>query len=96
MWEEEERLLKETETVFASLSMREIADRDLREILFEPTELIGNFKKDEIEKIIRDVDRENAPKRAKSSSCYRDSLLKYNQCIYKHSRPTSRIFKLEN
>jgi hypothetical protein len=41
--------------------MREIADRDLKDVLSEPTELIGEFKEeDEFENLIREVDKENA------------------------------------
>jgi hypothetical protein len=44
-----------------SLRMREFADRDLTAVLSEPTELIRDFKEeDEFEKLIREVDRENA------------------------------------
>jgi hypothetical protein len=38
--------------------MREIADRDLKDVLSEPMELMGEFKEeDEFEKLIRQVDR---------------------------------------
>jgi len=43
------------------ISIREIADRDLKDVLSEPMELMGEFKEeDEFEKLIRQVDRENA------------------------------------
>jgi hypothetical protein len=59
--EEEERLTEETEKAIACLSMRELADRDLKDVLSEPTELMGEFKEeDEFEELIRQVDRENA------------------------------------
>ena len=48
------------ETTIVSLSMREITDRELRDVLSEPIELIREFKEDdEFEKLIRDVDRNN-------------------------------------
>jgi hypothetical protein len=60
-WEEEERLPKETENAIACLSVREIANRDLKDVLSEPTELMGEFKEeDEFENPIREVDKENA------------------------------------
>jgi hypothetical protein len=41
--------------------MREFANRDLIAVLSEPIELIGDFKEeDEFEKLIREVDKENA------------------------------------
>jgi len=41
--------------------MRELADRDLKDIRSEPTELMGEFKEEEeFENLIREVDRENA------------------------------------
>ncbi|PVH67948.1 hypothetical protein DL98DRAFT_599954 [Cadophora sp. DSE1049] len=59
--EEQERLVKETEKAIACLSMRDFADRDLKDVLSEPAELMGDFKEeDEFEKLIREVDRENA------------------------------------
>ena len=59
--EEEERLPKDTEKAIACLNMRVLADRDLKDILSEPTELIGEFKEeDEFENLIRAVDKENA------------------------------------
>ena len=59
--EEEERLVEETEKAIACLSMRDFADRDLKDVLSEPTELMGEFKEeDEFEELIRQVDRENA------------------------------------
>src|ERR1700716_3550696 len=43
------------------MSIREIADRDMKDVLSEPMELMGEFKEeDEFEKLIRQVDRENA------------------------------------
>jgi hypothetical protein len=43
------------------MSMREIADQDWKDGLSEPMELMGGFKEeDEFEKLIRQVDRENA------------------------------------
>lgn len=59
--EEEERLPKDTEKAIACLNMRELADRDLKDILSEPTELMGEFEEeDEFENLIRDTDKENA------------------------------------
>jgi hypothetical protein len=63
--EEEERLPKETEKAIASLRMRELTDRNRKDILSEPTKLMGEFKEeDESENFIGKVDRENA-----SSAC---------------------------
>jgi hypothetical protein len=60
-WEEEERLTKETEKAIACLSMRELADHNLKDVLSKLTELIGEFKEeDEFEELIRQVDRESA------------------------------------
>jgi hypothetical protein len=43
------------------LSIREIAGRDLRDVLSELTELMGEFKEDdESVKLIRDIDRDSA------------------------------------
>jgi hypothetical protein len=59
--EEEERLPRETETAIACLSMRGIADRDLKDVLSEPIELTREFKEqDEFESLIRGIDKENA------------------------------------
>jgi hypothetical protein len=59
--EEEERLAKETEKAIACLSMRDFANRNLKDVLSEPIELMGDFKEeDEFEKLIKEVDRENA------------------------------------
>lgn len=51
--EEEERLSGETEIAIARLTMREIADRDLKHILSMPTELIGEFKEKKLTRRIR-------------------------------------------
>jgi glutamine synthetase len=54
--EEEEQLPKETEMAIARLSTREIADRDLKDILSEPVELTGEFKEeDEFENLIKEI-----------------------------------------
>jgi hypothetical protein len=59
--EEEERLVKETEKAIACLSIRDFTNRNLKDILSEPIELIGEFKEeDEFEELIRQVNRENA------------------------------------
>jgi hypothetical protein len=59
--EEEALLLKEMEHAIVCLSIRGIADRDLKDVLYEPIELMRDFKEeDEFEKLIREVDRENA------------------------------------
>ena len=59
--QEEERLLKETEAAIARLSVREIAERDLKSLLFEPTELMGEFsEQNDFENLIRNVDNQNA------------------------------------
>lgn len=43
------------------LSMREIAGRDLKELLSEPAELLGEFKEeDEFEHLIKEIDKGNA------------------------------------
>jgi hypothetical protein len=58
---EEEQLPKETEAAIARLSVREIADRNLKDVLSKPTELIGEFRdQNEFEHLIREVDRQNA------------------------------------
>ena len=58
---EEERLPGETKTAIACLSMRGIADRDLKDILCEPTELSREFTgQDEFESLIRGIERGNA------------------------------------
>ena len=59
--QEEERLRQETEAAIGRLSMREIADRDLKELLSEPAELLGEFKEEgEFENLIKEIDKENA------------------------------------
>jgi hypothetical protein len=59
--EEEERLPENTEKAIAWLNMRDLADRDLRDTQSEPTELIGEFtKEDEFENLIRASNNENA------------------------------------
>ena len=59
--EEEERLTEETEKAIACLSMRDFTDRDLKDVLSELTELMGDFKQeDEFKKLIKEVNRENA------------------------------------
>lgn len=64
--EEEERLSGETEMAIACLTMREIADRDLKHILSVPTELTGDFtEKSEFNELIREINEENASKVAK-------------------------------
>lgn len=46
------------ETEERSLNMREIADRDLKDILPKPTELIGEFRDEhEFENLIRNIDK---------------------------------------
>ena len=43
------------------MSKREIADRDLKELLSEPTELLGEFKEEgEFENLIKEIDKGNA------------------------------------
>lgn len=52
---------KETEMAIARLSIREIADRDLKDILSEPEELMGEFKEeDEFKNLIKEIDKGNA------------------------------------
>jgi hypothetical protein len=64
--QEEARLPKETEVVIARLTMREIADRDLKDVLSVPTELMGEFKEEgELDDLIREIDEEKASKVAK-------------------------------
>jgi hypothetical protein len=59
--EEEERLRRETEAAIDCLSMREIADRNLKDVLSEPAELLGQFnEQDEFEHLIKEIDKENA------------------------------------
>jgi hypothetical protein len=61
--EEEERLPSETEIAIARLTIREIADRDLNQVLSVPTELIGEFKEEgEFDELIREINEENASK----------------------------------
>ena len=58
---EEMRLPKDTEKAIACLNIRELANRILKEILSEPTELIGEFTEDdEFENLIKEIDKENA------------------------------------
>ncbi len=48
-------------TAVACLNIRAIADRDLKDVLSEPTELTREFAgQDEFENLIRGIDRENA------------------------------------
>jgi hypothetical protein len=75
--EEEERLRQETEAAISCLSIKEIADRDLKELLSEPAELLGEFKEeDEFEHLIKEIDKGNAVderRRAQASvkeTCY--------------------------
>jgi hypothetical protein len=64
--EEEVRLPGETEIAIARLTMREVADRDLKHVLSVPTELTGEFKeKGEFDELIREINEENAYKVAK-------------------------------
>jgi hypothetical protein len=58
--EEEKRLRQDTEAAIGSLSMRETADRVLKELLSEPTGLLGEFKEDEFENLIKEIDEGNA------------------------------------
>ena len=59
--QEEERLPKETEAAIARLCVREIAERDLKSLLSEPTELMGEFsEQNDFENLIRDIDNQNA------------------------------------
>ena len=59
--QEEERLPKETEAAIARLCVREIAERDLKSLLSEPAELMGEFsEQNDFENLIRDVDNQNA------------------------------------
>jgi hypothetical protein len=44
-YEEEERLSKDTENTIAYFNIREIADRDLKEILSKPLELMGSSRR---------------------------------------------------
>lgn len=56
--QEEERLPTETEAAIARLSVREIAERDLKDVLSKPTEteLMGEFSdQNEFEDLIREV-----------------------------------------
>jgi hypothetical protein len=53
-------LHQETEAAISCLSVREIADRDLKELFSEPTELLGEFKKEnKFENLIKNIDKEN-------------------------------------
>ena len=57
---EEERLPKETEMAITRLTMKEIADRDLKDILSEPVELTGEFKdEDRFENLTKEIDKAN-------------------------------------
>jgi len=59
--EEEERLPEGTEKDIACLNIRDLVDRDLRDTLSKPLEIIGEFKKeDEFKNLIREIDKENA------------------------------------
>jgi hypothetical protein len=59
--EEEDRLPKLTSRAIACLSMREIADRVLKDALSKSTELTGEFTDEhEFEKLIWQINRENA------------------------------------
>jgi hypothetical protein len=59
--EEAERLAKETEKAITCLSIRDFTNRNLKDVLSEPIELMGNFKKEnKFKKLVREVNRENA------------------------------------
>jgi hypothetical protein len=59
--QEEERLPKETEASIARLSVREIAERDLNNMMSKPAELIGEFNEQkDFDNLIREVDNQNA------------------------------------
>ena len=58
--EEKESLAKEIEKAIACLSIRDFADRDLKDVLSKPTELMGDFREvDEFEKLVKKV-KDNA------------------------------------
>jgi hypothetical protein len=91
-YREEKRQTIDTNNAIACLSMRDIADRVLQDVLSEPTELLREFSDDnEFENLIRQVDRENASicKEAKPGICERDLLLAHNQTTREHDRLTS-------
>ena len=59
--EEEERLAKEIEKAITYLSIREFANKYLKDTLSKPTELIGEFKEvDEFERLVKEIYKENA------------------------------------
>jgi hypothetical protein len=59
--QEEERLPKETEAAIAHLNVREIAERDLKNMLSKPAELMREFSEQkDFENLIREVDNQNA------------------------------------
>lgn len=62
---------KDTEKAIVCLNIRVLADRDLKDILSKPTELIGEFKEeDEFENLIRAVDKENASSTKKQGQTF--------------------------
>jgi SOS response regulatory protein OraA/RecX len=59
--EEEALLRQEIEAAISCLSMREIANQDLKELLSEPAELLEEFKEeDDFEHLITEIDKSNA------------------------------------
>jgi hypothetical protein len=57
----EERLRKITENTIASLDVRELAERELQDIISEPTELTGEFReKSDYENAIKQIEKEKA------------------------------------
>jgi hypothetical protein len=64
--EEKERLPKDTEIAISRLNMRELANRNLNDIMSVPTELMGEFREeDDFKNIMKDMDEADAG-RAKS------------------------------
>lgn len=66
--EEKQRLSKDTEISISRLNMRELANRNLNDIMSVPTELMGEFREeDDFKNIMMDMDEADA-NRAKSRS----------------------------
>lgn len=56
--EEEERLVKEIEKAITYLSIRDFTNHNLKDVLSEPIELMGDFKEeDKLEKLIKEVNK---------------------------------------
>ena len=93
--QEEERLPKELEAAIARLSVREIAERDLKSVLSEPAELMGEFsEQNDFENLIRDVDNQNASEvmmRGRASA--RDLLLADHPAACDYDRSSPKIIR---